>query len=256
MSTSQLKVFNSLGNGVGTGRLLERPNSSREVVKVLSRSTKGIYLIEFSDGFKTVASDSELSDVIDTDQGQIVVEGTVTEPTSDVLVVELNDNSTLEIDPSDGSIRHFDVHGNYENKWGPDDEDYLNYRSFFSIPLTQEIDLPEFNIKIKVDPLTKQGKIIESNKIRPACPNCQNADCFLDCDQSQASDLDDGDSDRPFASLESEKEIIQRAKLTTAIDVFEAFILAAACAGINVRSPEFLETMKSVSDTIENEYGE
>ena len=37
----------------------------------------------------------------------------------------------LQFDPSDGSIRFIDDHGNTEEVWEPGDEDYDNYRSYF-----------------------------------------------------------------------------------------------------------------------------
>jgi hypothetical protein len=43
--------------------------------------------------------------------------------------------------------------------------------------------------------------------------------------------------------------------MTVAIDVLEGFILAAACSGVRVQSPQFIEAIKTMTDKIANEYG-
>lgn len=43
---------------------------------------------------------------------------------------------------------------------------------------------------------------------------------------------------------------------SVAYDTMDAFILACACAGIDVKSPAFVEAIKTVADKISNEYGD
>jgi hypothetical protein len=50
--------------------------------------------------------------------------------------------------------------------------------------------------------------------------------------------------------------IIVERPFRTAVNVLESFILAAACAGIDIQSPAFIEAIETVADKIGNEYGE
>ena len=48
----------------------------------------------------------------------------------------------------------------------------------------------------------------------------------------------------------------ERKSLGAALDAVESFILAAACAGVNVTSPAFVEAVETTVDKVSNEYGE
>ncbi len=98
----------------------------------------------------------------------------------------------------------------------------------------------EFDIELARD--LRSGKII-SYGIKEECPCCSLPDCYFNCDESQAAD-----------SPESEQEAHDRCLNTAAIDGMESLILALACAGQDVKSPQFIEAIQTTLDAIGNQY--
>lgn len=90
--------------------------------------------------------------------------------------------------------------------------------------------------------LCYKGGTIKSDLKEP-CTHCGLSDCRNHCDGSQGAD-------------EEHERDAGRAEFNAAVDILERTILAAACAGIDIETPAFLETIETIVDYIGNEYGE
>jgi len=91
--------------------------------------------------------------------------------------------------------------------------------------------------------LEKLGQLVGGSLsdcgLKEECPCCGLTDCHFDCDESQAED-----------SPESEEEALGRVQANAAIDGMESLILACACAGVDVKSPQFVEAIETAIDAI------
>jgi hypothetical protein len=106
-------------------------------------------------------------------------------------------------------------------------------------------------INVKFDPVSKNGTI-ESN-LKEACPFCKETNCYHDCDMSVATMTEDTDEARQHNEMtESEDEVEERLNFNKAIDVLESFILALACAGVDVECENFLEGVNTTLDALTN----
>jgi len=79
--------------------------------------------------------------------------------------------------------------------------------------------------------------------LRDACPNCGEVDCERTC----PAQAERQDSDR-----EEVKE--ERLLFNAAIGGMESFLLALACAGVNVTTKQFTTALETTLDSIGNHY--
>lgn len=77
-----------------------------------------------------------------------------------------------------------------------------------------------------------------STSLHEPCPACGEVSCYAHCDKS----------------TETEDEYDARATFNKMISAMESFILAQACAGVDVESPAYLEALKTGFDAIGNNY--
>ena len=108
------------------------------------------------------------------------------------------------------------------------------------------VNLSSFGISVTFDEETVAGRV-DSNLERQVCNGCGQPDCCYQCDNSQGVDAD--------LENNEEDEVAARLKWNGAVDAIESFILAAACAGIDIDTPVFLEAIESTFEAISNNVG-
>jgi len=108
------------------------------------------------------------------------------------------------------------------------------------------ITLPTHNILLNVlDPIyngtsiTKYGGGTISSCLKETCPHCQDTDCDFDCPESCE------DSSKV-------KETRSRLAYNFACDAIEAMVLSQALAGLDIESPEYLDSLNSAIDAVAN----
>lgn len=84
---------------------------------------------------------------------------------------------------------------------------------------------------------------IEQGLPRETCPSCDQADCCNQCDGSQGADDD---------NKETEEDAIDRTRYNAVLDAVESIILAHACAGIKVDSPQYVEGIETTLEAAGN----
>jgi hypothetical protein len=89
------------------------------------------------------------------------------------------------------------------------------------------------------------GKI--TSDLKEHCPYCEEIDCYLHCDESQA-----GGFEQDAADLETEEDMWVRATFNKKMDIVESYILARACRGLDIESPAEIEALETILDTIGN----
>jgi hypothetical protein len=110
------------------------------------------------------------------------------------------------------------------------------------------IHLPVYDIVITLnkDKSVKGGTITSS--LGDVCPLCNDPSCGMTCSHTL-----EWLSDRDSNSYKTKKGTIHNFQIyKTAWDTLESFILASACAGIDVASPAFLEAIETCVDGIQN----
>jgi predicted RNA-binding Zn-ribbon protein involved in translation (DUF1610 family) len=110
------------------------------------------------------------------------------------------------------------------------------------------IHLPVFDITITLnkDKSVGGGTIISS--LKDACPFCKDASCGMTCSHTM-----EWLSDRDSNLHNTKKGTIHNFQIHKAAwDTLESFILASACAKIDVESPAFLEAIETCVDGIHN----
>ena len=75
-----------------------------------------------------------------------------------------------------------------------------------------------------------------STSLHEPCPACSRISCYAHCDNSE----------------ETEDEWDSRATFNKIMNGIESLILAQACAGIDVESPEYFEALETAIDGISN----
>ena len=109
------------------------------------------------------------------------------------------------------------------------------------------IRLQSYGIVLTVDENNPGvGKIEASDLQQSACPHCEGFECCFTCDESQAGGFS------KTSITESEEEVSTRLKYNGAIDGIESMILAHACAGIDVTTPDYLEGIETAVEAVGN----
>jgi len=85
--------------------------------------------------------------------------------------------------------------------------------------------------------------------LQELCPFCRDKQCIFNCDQSQSDDLVEGGQ-----ASESADEVYQRIQYNAAIEGITAFVLAQACAGIDVEDAKYQETLQGALDSAGHYY--
>ena len=102
-----------------------------------------------------------------------------------------------------------------------------------------KIELPIHMILVQHDG-TGAGSVTCDPGIYGVCPGCERRECIYQCDESL------------IGEVESEDDIATRLKCNGAIDGILSLILAQACAGINIGSPAYLNSLQTAFDAIIN----
>jgi len=111
------------------------------------------------------------------------------------------------------------------------------------------IQLPDRpNDEVSMGFLQADCKVWESTLERETCVFCKQADCCYTCAGSISAQ---NALQRNLLYIMS-AEVADRLKHNGALDGIEAIILAAAVAGINIESPEFMEAVETSIDAIGN----
>ena len=105
-----------------------------------------------------------------------------------------------------------------------------------------EIDLGVYGIVLDLKVCVKDGRtdgtmagsIVHSPDLYDVCPSCSQPFCNYDCDGSQLGETSDHAGDRLC--------------FNAGVDAIMSFILAVACAGINIGAPAFKEAIKTAID--------
>ena len=84
------------------------------------------------------------------------------------------------------------------------------------------------------------GRGTISSSLMDGCPGCGRLNCYRDCPDPR----------------ESEAASRVRRDYNRACDGLESLILAAACAGVAIDSPEFAEAVRTAENAIGHEFGE
>lgn len=104
------------------------------------------------------------------------------------------------------------------------------------------ITLPCYGIVVT---LNDGGGAIASG-IQERCPTCHQYFCV-----GHLSGDFRGEKP-PFTPIEHEDDRIDRERFNTVIDGVEQFILSAACAGIDIETPAFLEAIETTVNAVAN----
>ena len=88
---------------------------------------------------------------------------------------------------------------------------------------------------------------LTSKGLKAECPCCSLETCNYSCDGSQGA-ADNWD--------EIEQQLEARAEYNAAIDGMESFLLALACAGVDVLDPAFKVAINTAVDAIANHFPE
>lgn len=88
------------------------------------------------------------------------------------------------------------------------------------------------------------------------CAYCGEYECEFNCDLSQVA-VSNAHEAGDVSLLDSiESDVRSRLRWNAAWDTLERFVVASACAGIDIGSSEFREAFTTVADGISNELGE
>lgn len=108
-------------------------------------------------------------------------------------------------------------------------------------PISKPVDLPCYGIKLT-------PAIISDRIERGLCPHCNEPDCCYSCELSTAQML----NSKTEPPIQTEDEVAARLKANGAIDGITSLILACHCAGINVKTPAFLEAIETAIAAVGN----
>ncbi len=114
----------------------------------------------------------------------------------------------------------------------------------------REIKLPVYGIVLKLyDGHPALASLIHDH-LYEECPFCNQKDCVYDCDESTA--VWSNDRAKEDGEKETTLTVSERIAFNGGVDAIMSFILSAACAGIDVETPAFLEAIETTFDAIGN----
>jgi len=104
---------------------------------------------------------------------------------------------------------------------------------------SRRIELDAYNIVIEIE---GNGGTITSD-LHESCPYCDQIHCVNDCDQSQYD-----------STQETEEDACKRGQFNAAMDGIESFVLAQACAGVDITTPAFICALETAFESCANRY--
>ena len=106
----------------------------------------------------------------------------------------------------------------------------------------RKIELPVHMILVQFDPDDPgaAGSITCDPGLYEICPKCSQPNCLYQCDGSH------------LGEVQTEDMVAGRLQGNAAIDAILSFILAHACAGIDIESPAYLRSIETVFDAVSN----
>lgn len=112
-----------------------------------------------------------------------------------------------------------------------------------------EIKLPVYGIVLEV---RSGGGTISHDHVYEVCHFCNQKDCVYDCDQSTAVASAMLSAPQRYKAIANEDDVKGRIANNGGVDAVMSFILALACAGIDVETPAFLEAIETTLDALGN----
>jgi hypothetical protein len=107
------------------------------------------------------------------------------------------------------------------------------------------IELPCYGIVIQLDP---NGGSINNDDLYEVCPHCKQADCVFDCERSKR--VHEGLAN--YNEQECDDEVVSRTRYNAAADGIMSMTLAAACAGVDIKSAAFVEAIETAIQSAGN----
>ena len=118
----------------------------------------------------------------------------------------------------------------------------------------REIKLGGYGIVLHLDDDHPGGGSIENDDLYDRCDHYGTHDCLYECDDSGA-EMRGTLAMYKHKPADEESDVKGRIAFNGGVDAMMSFILAAACAGIDVETPAFLEAIKTTLDAIGNNDG-
>ena len=105
------------------------------------------------------------------------------------------------------------------------------------------IKLPVHDIQVSLFD-DGEGDIVCDPELYELCPHCSTKECCYECSDSQGGE--------PGEIGDKETVVASRLQFNGAVDGIMSMILAHACAGIDIESPEYLEGIKTAIEASAN----
>ena len=103
------------------------------------------------------------------------------------------------------------------------------------------VEIPLYDIVVKFDPSQRNiGTITCSDDCYETCPKCSQRNCIWQCDGSH------------LEQVETEDEVLARIQYNSAVDGILSLVLSHACAGINIDTEEYWNTIETAFESAAN----